>query len=395
MWVDDKEPPQAEKECRPSSSPGGPPHDADGRPVRPRLRPGRGCLGAGAVPVPRGPGPPPGCSDAEVLTVAVAATCSGAPASGASWPRCAATGALLPRAARAERVQPARALAVGRLRAAPPGGAAGGASGPLAAGRHDGAAGEAPQPGAGAGRVGRSGRAAGRLGLDAAHREWFFGFRLGLRTDLGARVVRTWGLVPAAVDERAVADALLDGAAPAGLLLDRGFLGRAWAAAHRARGTRVVHTPGRAERGRCPGRATARGPAQPDRDDHRRADRGPGPGAPPREDRVGPAHPGRRHDPGPHPPPARPRVTDESTSRASGRCHRTPWAPGEQERPGTAPLRACADGGQVRSAPYGRGYGAVRSRPLHSPQRAGDSRMTRALRGKQKASAAQQAGCAK
>ena len=98
------------------------------------------------------------------------------------------------------------------------------------------------------------------FGFDAAHREWCSGFRLGLRTDLGPRVIRTWGLVPAAVDERAVADALLEGAAPAGLLLDRGFLGRPWAVAHRARGTRVVHTPGRAER-----RALPRPPGAPSR----------------------------------------------------------------------------------------------------------------------------------
>ena len=87
------------------------------------------------------------------------------------------------------------------------------------------------------------------FGFDAAHREWFYGFRLAVRTDLGSRLVRTWGLVPAAVDERAVADDLLDGARPPdGLLLDRGFLGRRWAAAHRARGTRIVYAPGRTER---------------------------------------------------------------------------------------------------------------------------------------------------
>jgi hypothetical protein len=44
----------------------------------------------------------------------------------------------------------------------------------------------------------------------------------------------------------------VDGAAPAGLLLDRGFLRRAWAAGQRARGTRVVYTPGRAERRALP-----------------------------------------------------------------------------------------------------------------------------------------------
>jgi DDE family transposase len=90
------------------------------------------------------------------------------------------------------------------------------------------------------------------FGFDAAHREWFYGFRLAVRTDLGPRLVRAWGLVPAAVDERAVADALLAGRAPAGLLLDRGFLGRAWTAPHRARGTRIVYTPSREERRRLP-----------------------------------------------------------------------------------------------------------------------------------------------
>ena len=90
------------------------------------------------------------------------------------------------------------------------------------------------------------------FGRDAAHGEWFYGFRLAVRTDLGTRLVRTWGIVPAAVDERVVADDLLDGAAPAGLLLDRGFLGRAWAAGHRARGTCVIVAHGRAERRTLP-----------------------------------------------------------------------------------------------------------------------------------------------
>ena len=90
------------------------------------------------------------------------------------------------------------------------------------------------------------------FGRDAAHGEWFYGFRLALRTDLGSRLVRRWGVVPAAIDERAVADDLLAGAAPAGLLLDRGFLGRAWAAGHRARGTRVVYAHSRAERRTLP-----------------------------------------------------------------------------------------------------------------------------------------------
>ena len=90
------------------------------------------------------------------------------------------------------------------------------------------------------------------FGRDAAHGEWFYGFRLALRTDLGSRLVRTWGLVPAAVDERAVADGLLAGHRPAGLLLDRGFVGAAWVAEHAQRGTRILLTPGRAERRTIP-----------------------------------------------------------------------------------------------------------------------------------------------
>ena len=88
------------------------------------------------------------------------------------------------------------------------------------------------------------------FGRDAAHAEWFYGFRLALRTDLGSRLVRAWAIVPAAVDERAVATQLLDGSPPAGLLLDRGFRGRDWARAQAARGTHVVIAHGRQERQR-------------------------------------------------------------------------------------------------------------------------------------------------
>jgi hypothetical protein len=69
-----------------------------------------------------------------------------------------------------------------------------------------------------------------RFGRDAAHAEWFYGVRLARRTDLGSRVVRAWSLVPAAVDERAVADDLLAGVACRGLLVDRGFVSASWAA---------------------------------------------------------------------------------------------------------------------------------------------------------------------
>ena len=88
--------------------------------------------------------------------------------------------------------------------------------------------------------------------FDAAHREWFYGFRLGLRTDLGRRLVRTWEVTPAAVDERAVADDLLEGASPAGLLLDQGFLRRTWAEGYRRRGIQVVYAHSKADRQRLP-----------------------------------------------------------------------------------------------------------------------------------------------
>src|SRR6266851_8492939 len=51
---------------------------------------------------------------------------------------------------------------------------------------------------------------AARFGRDAAHAEWFYGFRLAIKTDLGSRIVRAWSIVPAAVNEREVAADLLE-----------------------------------------------------------------------------------------------------------------------------------------------------------------------------------------
>jgi hypothetical protein len=91
------------------------------------------------------------------------------------------------------------------------------------------------------------------FGFDASHAEWFYGFRLGLRTDLGSRLVRAWEITAASINERDVAVDLLDGADPPyGLLLDRGFSGRAFAASQAAQGTRVVLMPSRAQRQRIP-----------------------------------------------------------------------------------------------------------------------------------------------
>jgi hypothetical protein len=45
---------------------------------------------------------------------------------------------------------------------------------------------------------------AARFSRDGAHAEWFYGFRLAVRTDVGRRIVRAWSIVPAAIDERQV-----------------------------------------------------------------------------------------------------------------------------------------------------------------------------------------------
>jgi hypothetical protein len=94
---------------------------------------------------------------------------------------------------------------------------------------------------------------AARFGRDAAHAEWFYGFRLAIRADLGSRVVRAWSIVPAAINERDVADDLLDtGPPPRDLLLDKGFAGAAFAAAQAARGTAVLIPPAKGQRHTMP-----------------------------------------------------------------------------------------------------------------------------------------------
>jgi hypothetical protein len=88
---------------------------------------------------------------------------------------------------------------------------------------------------------------------DAAHAEWFYGFRLAAKTDPGSRIVRARSIVPAAVSERDVAGDLLDdGPAPRDLLADKGFNGRAFAAAQAARGTAVLVPPGKGQRAAMP-----------------------------------------------------------------------------------------------------------------------------------------------
>jgi hypothetical protein len=102
------------------------------------------------------------------------------------------------------------------------------------------------------GWVGPNGLVA-RFGRDAAHAEWFYGFRLAIVTDLGTRLVRAWSIVPAAVSEREVgADLLQIGPPPRDLLADKGFTGRPFAAEQAARGTAVLTPPTKAQRAGLP-----------------------------------------------------------------------------------------------------------------------------------------------
>jgi hypothetical protein len=94
---------------------------------------------------------------------------------------------------------------------------------------------------------------AARFGRDAAHAEWFYGFRLAIKTDLGSRIVRAWSIVPAAVNEREVAVDLLEaGPAPRDLLADKGFNGKAFAARLAGLGTAVLVPPAKDQRASTP-----------------------------------------------------------------------------------------------------------------------------------------------
>ena len=94
---------------------------------------------------------------------------------------------------------------------------------------------------------------AARFGRDGAHAEWFYGFRLAVKTDLGSRIVRTWGIVPAAVNEREVAEELLAaGPPPPDLLADKGFAGKAFTAAQATRSTAVLVPPAKGQRASMP-----------------------------------------------------------------------------------------------------------------------------------------------
>ena len=210
---------------------------------------------AGAIVIPPRPGPAPGCSDAELLAIAVVRHLLGRRSEagfpgevGRDW------GHLFPRLPhQSEASRRIRRLwgAFEQLRAA------------LAARlpeddcqQIDTSALPVKHPSRVRGPDGWTGPGndlAARFGRDAAHAEWFYGFRLAVKTDLGSRIVRAWSIVPAAVNEREVAGDLLQaGPAPRDLLADKGFNGRAFAAAQAARGTAVLVPPGKAQRQTIP-----------------------------------------------------------------------------------------------------------------------------------------------
>jgi hypothetical protein len=95
---------------------------------------------------------------------------------------------------------------------------------------------------------------AARFGRDGAHAEWFYGFRLAIRTDPGRRIVRAWSIVPAAVDERQIGAGLVTGDAAAidALLQDNGFTGSRFAAEMAGPGIEVIIPPTRAQRQTTP-----------------------------------------------------------------------------------------------------------------------------------------------
>ena len=211
-------------------------------------------IGAGAVaiPAPRAPNRPaatPSCSPSRWCATCWAGERGRIP--GRGGPR---LGAPVPAAAAPKRGEPADPLAVGRIRAVP-----GDAGGPAArrrlpAGRHLRAAGQHTSRVRGPDQwTGPGNDLAARFGRDAAHAEWFYGFRLAIKTDLGSRIVRAWSIVPAAVNEREVAEDLLQaGPPPRDLLCDKGFNGKAFAAGQAARGTAVLVPPAKNQRASMP-----------------------------------------------------------------------------------------------------------------------------------------------
>jgi hypothetical protein len=90
------------------------------------------------------------------------------------------------------------------------------------------------------------------FGFCAAKALWFYGFRLATLGPLLDPVPWVWALVPAAVNERDVALDLLEGAHDLHLLADKGFRGKAFAAALATQRITLLTPPTKAERTTMP-----------------------------------------------------------------------------------------------------------------------------------------------
>ena len=209
---------------------------------------------AGVLSIPRRPGPAPACTHAERLTIAVVGHLLGREAErlpGRDPPRLAGP---VPAPAGPAGGQPAHPLAMGRLQQ-PRRLGRGRARRSGSADRYLRDPGQAPLPGPRPERwTGPDNDLAARFGRDGAHAEWFYGFRLAIRTDLGRRIVRAWSLVPAAMDECHIGTNLITGDAAAidALLLDKGFTSRRFAAEIASAGIEVIIPPTRAQRQTMP-----------------------------------------------------------------------------------------------------------------------------------------------
>src|SRR5215472_2698982 len=211
---------------------------------------------AGAIVIPPRPGPAPGCSDAELLAIAVVRHLPGRRSEAGFLGEAGRDrGHLFPRlphqSEASRRIRRLRG-AFEQLRAA------------LAARLPED---DCQQTGTSALPVKHPSRVRGpdqwtgpgndlaaRFGRDAAHAEWFYGFRLAVRTDLGKRLVRAWSIAPAAVDERQIGTDLVAGDAASidALLLDKGFTGTRFAAEMASAGINVIIPPTRAQRTTMP-----------------------------------------------------------------------------------------------------------------------------------------------
>lgn len=90
------------------------------------------------------------------------------------------------------------------------------------------------------------------FGRCAAKALWFYGFRVATLTPLLDPVPVRWALVPAAVNERDILEAMLDGRAHLKLLADKGLRSRALAERLAQRGILLLTPPTQRERASLP-----------------------------------------------------------------------------------------------------------------------------------------------